>query len=73
MGLGIETNGIYKEYSIPLFSDQDKDWEDNTWITEHLRHLADKIEEDNIKIYEVRMDFDRQYKIPNLVIVTFVK
>lgn len=73
MGLGIETTGIYKTYSIPLFGLDDPEWKDNTWICEHLRHLARKIEEDNINICAIEIGFNRQYKSPNLVIVTLDK
>lgn len=73
MGLGIQTEGIYKIYSIPLFGVDDPEWEDNTWICEHLRHLARKIEEVDMKIYQVSIEFDKQYKSPQLVLTTFKK
>lgn len=72
MALSIEKQGIFKEYSIPLFGNQDPDWEDNTWIVGHLRQLADTIERDKLKIFKVSIDIDANYKIPMLNIVTLV-
>lgn len=72
MALGIETNGHIKTYAIPLFGLNDQNWTDNTWICEHLRNLADKIEYDNLKIYSVSLEFDKQYKSPQLQINVLV-
>jgi len=68
MGLGIKNDGIYTEYSIPLTSSIDKEWDDNSWICEHLRQLADKLEESNFDIYNIGIDLDHQYKSPHLTI-----
>lgn len=53
MGLGIEKSGIYTTYSIPFFSGDDANWEDNTWLVQHLRQLAGKIEEMKPRIVSV--------------------
>lgn len=66
MALGIEHNGIYKTYAIPLLGLMDEHWRDNTWICEHLRQLAYSIERDNLEIFKVSLDFDHNYKIPHL-------
>lgn len=73
MALGIKTSDIYVVYDIPFFSAQDEHWQDNTWICEHLRQLADTIERDKIKIFKTSLEFDHNYKIPHLQITTFKK
>lgn len=73
MGLGITKDGIFDIYSIPLVSMQDVEWLDNSWLTEHLRHLAQKIEETNIRIYSVSLEVDCQYKSPKIVVRGFEK
>ena len=48
MGLGIHKDGGMTVYTIPLMGG-----EDNTWLTEHLRQLARKIEESRFSIISI--------------------
>lgn len=73
MALAISTETIFKTFTISLFGLDDPNWRDNTWLVEHLRHLADTIERDDLDIYSVSVTFDRQYKAPNLTINTSPK
>jgi len=68
MALGIKKNNGDVTYDIPLVGMKDGNWEDNSWMVEHLRHLADKIEESQIKIHHVGIEVGPNYKIPNLVV-----
>ena len=73
MALSIEHEPTLDKWSIPLFGQRDEEWKDNTWIVGHLRQLADKIEEEEPKIYTVSIELDAQYKIPFLTIRSFKK
>ena len=53
MALGKEKRSIYEVWSIPFFAGQDENWEDNSWLVEHLRQLANEIEEKNPRIMEI--------------------
>ena len=69
MGIGITNKNDMIEWSMPLMSAlNDPDWEDNSWIIEHLRHLASKIEKENPRIYSISLDMDVNYKCPNLTL-----
>jgi hypothetical protein len=68
MALGIHNDGIHTVYEIPLNSLHDEKWQDRSWIVEHLRQLADKLEETKFEIYSVGMEMNQQYKTPTLVI-----
>ena len=69
MALSITKEGTFDVvYSIPLVSGNDSKWEDNTWLVDHLRHLADKIEEEQVNVYSMGVEMDAQYKSPRLVL-----
>jgi hypothetical protein len=68
MALGIHNDGIHTIYEIPLNSSNDKKWNDRSWLIEHLRLLADKLEETKFEVYIVGIEMDSQYKTPNLFI-----
>jgi len=54
MGLGIHKDGSMTVYTVPLIGGQgDDEWKDNTWLTEHLRQLARKIEDSRMKIISI--------------------
>lgn len=53
MALGIHKNGSMVVYELPLFGSDDAEWKDNTWICEHLRQLANKIEDTDFKIISI--------------------
>lgn len=53
MGLGITKSNRSIRYEMPFFSGRDLSREDNTWIVEHLRQLADEIEESDTRIISV--------------------
>ena len=71
MGLSITKSTTLTSWAIPLTTSSDEKWEDNTWIIEHLRHLANKIEEENPQIYSIGIKSDAQYKSQNLVLELF--
>lgn len=72
MGLGIEQINNMEEWSIPLMSTlNDPDWIDNSWMVEHLRQLADKIEQEKPRIYSISLTLDVNYKCPNLILKSF--
>lgn len=71
MGLGITKSDVMTKWEIPLMSgdlppDHINDWSDNTWMVEHLRQLANKIEEENPKIINIGLRINCQYKTPQL-------
>lgn len=70
MALGIHKDGSLTVYSVLLVGMGDKDWKDNTWICEHLRHLATKIEQSNFKIFSIGVEMNPNYEQanPSLVI-----
>lgn len=55
MGLGIHKNSSMVVYELPLVCNEDSEWSDNTWICEHLRQLADKIESTDFRIVSIGM------------------
>lgn len=55
MALGIYKNSSMVVYELPLASNEDHEWKDNTWICEHLRQLADKIESTDFHIISIGM------------------
>lgn len=68
MGLELEKNNGLTTYTVPLFSKEDKNWEDNTWLVEHLRVLANKIEERNIKVSDIGIEMSSKHKNPSIVV-----
>lgn len=73
MALGITKLDNIVQWEIPLMKgdlppDNINDWTDNSWIVEHLRVLADKIEKENPKIHNIGLTTDCQYKSPKLYI-----
>lgn len=71
MALSREKNSVYTKLSIPLMGGYDKNWNDNSWIVEHLRHLADTIEDEQLKIMDIGIEMGVAYKIPNLYVKAF--
>jgi hypothetical protein len=71
MALSKSKGPVYTKYNIPLFGSKDSRWVDNTWIVEHLRQLANTIEEEQPNIYRVGIDMDAQYKSPALFLECF--
>jgi len=76
MALGITKTDILTKWEIPLMKgdlppDDINDWDDNSWIVEHLRHLANKIEEENPRIINIGLRTDCQYKSPQLYVEVF--
>jgi hypothetical protein len=68
MGLGIRPeNNIYTVFSIPL------EWEKNGIIADHLRFLADAIEQEWIRILNIRLSapINQPYSKPCLEIIAF--
>jgi hypothetical protein len=61
MALSIEKGYALTKVSIPLHAGDDKEMRDNTWLVEHLRQLANHIEETNPKIYKIGLGFSKQY------------
>jgi len=54
MGLGIHKEDSLTVYTVPLIGGQGDDgWTDNTWLTEHLRQLARKIEDSRMNIISI--------------------
>ncbi len=72
MGLGITKSDTLTKWEIPLQKGDAptsvNDWDDNSWLVEHLRQLADKIEKENPRIINIGMRTDCQYKTPQLYI-----
>ncbi len=71
MGIGITKDNVYTKWEIPLVQgelsrDDINDWSDNSWIVEHLRQLANKIERENPKIINIGLRTDYHYKAPQL-------
>lgn len=71
MALGITKQEIMTKWEIPLMAgdlppDKINNWNDNSWLIEHLRQLADKIEKENPKIINIGFSTDCQYKSPRL-------
>jgi len=67
MGLSIQKTSSLTKWEIPLQHgdlppDQINDWKDNSWLVEHLRQLADKIESEQPRIINIGMRTDCQYK-----------
>ncbi len=76
MGLGITKEGVYTKWEIPLMQgdlppDNINDWSDNSWLVEHLRQLADKIENEKPRIINIGFRTDCQYKAPQLYLELF--
>lgn len=71
IGITVHPEIRMETWSIPMMCEEDKEWTDNTWIVEHLRHLANKIESENPRIYSIGVVSDAQYKIPCLNIEIF--
>ena len=73
MALGITKVGEMVRWEIPLMQGDlppvfNNDWTDNTWIVDHLRMLANKIESNNPRIHNIGLMTDCQYKSPRLYI-----
>lgn len=73
MGLGITQDKHLIKWEIPLMQgdlppDMINDWNDNSWMIEHLRQLANKIEKENPRIISIGLRTDPQYKAPLLYV-----
>jgi hypothetical protein len=73
MGLAIINSETLITWEIPLVygdlpPDNINEWDDNSWMVEHLRQLADKIEKENPRIINIGLRMNCQYKCPNLYI-----
>lgn len=69
MGLGIYKDNSMTIYTIPLMGGEDKKWEDNTWLTEHLHQLAHKIKESRMKIISIgTITTNATSAIPELIV-----
>lgn len=76
MALAITKDSVFTKWEIPLMQgdlspDHINDWSDNSWMIEHLRQLADKIERENPRIINIGLRTDCQYKTPQLYIEIF--
>lgn len=76
MGLAITKTSTVTIWEIPLQQGDlspgyINNWEDNSWLIEHLRQLADKIEEEDPRILKIGLRTDCQYKCPNLYLELF--
>jgi hypothetical protein len=76
MALGITKSDVLTKWEIPLMAgdlppDRINDWTDNSWMVEHLRQLADKIEKENPRIVFIGLSTDCQYKCPKLYVELF--
>jgi len=71
MGIGVKKGELFTKISVPLVSGENKDWSDNTWLVEHLRQLAQMIEDENPQIHNIGIEIDANYKIPNLIVKSF--
>lgn len=70
MALSIEKGTSCELWSVPVAAYGDNDWSDNTWLVDHLRMLADKIEQENPKIYAVSIRSTIQYA-PTICVEVF--
>lgn len=61
MALGIESNNTMEIWTIPMKGWGDNEWQDNTWLVDHLRQLADKIEKEKPRLYAAGFEADIQY------------
>lgn len=74
MGLGITKSTTLTTWEIPLQkgdlpeAGEINNWDDNSWLVEHLRQLADKIAEENPRVINIGLRTDCQYKCPKLYI-----
>lgn len=71
MALSIENSTTLTKWEIPLQKgdlppNEINDWDDNSWLIEHLRQLADKIEAENPRVINIGLRTDCQYKCPKL-------
>lgn len=78
MGLAITKTLTLTTWEIPLMQgdlppDQINNWEDNSWMVEHLRQLADKIESESPRIINIGLRTDCQYKCPKLYVDLYEK
>lgn len=75
MGLGINKTDTSTIWEIPLqkgdLPSDINDWDDNSWMVEHLRQLADKIESENPRILNIGVRINCQYKTPMLYIEAY--
>lgn len=76
MALSIEKSTTLTRWEIPLQKGdlsptQINDWDDNSWLVEHLRQLADKIEQENPRVINIGLRTDCQYKCPKLYLELF--
>lgn len=69
MALGITNDGTMTVYTIPLMGGDDPDWQDNSWLIEHLHQLAQHIEESRMKIISIGTEtVNATGAIPKLVV-----
>lgn len=73
MALSIVESETLSKWEIPLQKGdlpptEINDWDDNSWMVEHLRQLADKIEKENPRIINIGVRTNCQYKCPDLYI-----
>ncbi len=84
MGLSITKGTVYTKLEIPLqkgdlingssdklSASEINKWEDNGWLIDHLRHLADYLEETNPRIINIGLKMDCDYKSPKLYVECF--
>ncbi|MGR3302884.1 MAG: hypothetical protein ACUZ8I_10340 [Candidatus Scalindua sp.] len=71
MGIGIEKGSSNTQWLMPLIGGNDDGWKDNTWLVDHLRQLADKIENEKPKIFSIGIKTDSNYSRPILEIIVF--
>ena len=76
MALGITKSDTMTKWEIPLMQgdlppDNINNWDDNSWMVEHLRQLADKIEKENPRIINIGLRTDCQYKSPQLFVEVY--
>ena len=72
MGLGIHKDSSLVVYELPLIGAGDSKWKDNTWICEHLRQLANKIENTDFQILSIGVETRNNNEvIPQIVIKGF--
>jgi hypothetical protein len=78
MGIGRDKRGCFDLIEVPLISSgitypasitEKAGWEDNTWIVEQLRHLANIIEEENPNILSIGLQLTVNEHLPELVIM----
>ena len=73
MAIGIDRGSVFDIWDIPLIGGGDNAWSDNSWIVEHLRGLADKIEKESPNIYHIGIGTDKGYRVPMLSLKVFAK